>query len=688
MSMNRPIKTVTFDRRGNEWSYHDVSPIPGAFRMILVSALLGSERSLELYERNDLDWNNIEWKAKPGSSWPKYAAISHVWEFSKAVRNICKKTPERIEIATIKSVNGGKRHSIDWRGLVDAARAAKLLQCEYLWLDLLCIDQVDRTRTNEEAGDKKKQIEKMGMIYERAGAVLVMVGGVGAVQGVDNPSAWIDRAWTLQEASLCDNTYVLVNWPFERRFRAPRLFRDDPNNEHEDSLYEVEFIEVTPGENLSIIHLENLLELEFVRPSIKLSDGFDVRCFESGLSGQQDATRQKLNAARLALLAVLRAGKTGNKELKQCGAWRCMLLRISERPQDMIFSIMHLLGAAIEVNYQRSLPALYAELVDAVAARGCPAWLGVGSSNGDIIPRNQQSGLCPEIPTYEGRKLPQYKIQDSIIPVSGVVSRSADYIADFDIKFMNELVCCRILQVRMTPLHTMDETEGSGDIYHSLVSDSMSQLEGTCWYRWNPEVVRHGTAGIHVVIIGQTGLFARHHLTVQDSGHSRWYVYLVQKIGTAWTRVGAGIWIVTRGGIPHYRTHMIFGKRKESPWSTCDCNTISTIEESNERNMLFDPMDRDVGSNAYKSQINRNMAEIEESLAKLKGTMEEMRKVVAEGQRGLAESRGKVLAEAQSGRYFSRMRHPPGETESHHRLFRQSSESGKCEECHPRKRRM
>jgi len=684
--MSRPIKIVTFDRRGNEWSYRDATPIPGAFRMISVSALLRSQRSLELYERNDLDWNNTEWKAKPSGSWPKYAAISHVWEFSTAVHNICERTPERIEISTIKSVNGGKPHRIDWRGLVDAARAAERLQCEYLWLDLLCIDQVDRTLTNEEAGDKSKQIEKMGKIYERAGAVLVMVGGVGAVQGVDETSAWIDRAWTLQEASLCDNTYVLVNWPFERRFRAPRLFRDDPNNEHEDSLYEVEFIEVTPGENLSIIHLEHLLELELVRPSIRLSDDFDVRCFESGLSRQQGANRPKLNAARLALLAVLRAGKTGNQELKQCGAWRCMLLRISERPQDMIFSIMHLLGASIEVNYKRSLPALYAELVHTVAARGCPAWLGVGSSNGDIIPRNRQSGLCPEIPTYEGRRLPQYKIQNSIIPVSRVVSRSADYISDFDIKFMDEFVCCRMLQVRMTPLHTMDETEGSGDIYHSFVSNLEFLLEGTCWYRWNPEVARHVTAGIYVVIIGQTGLFGRHHLTVRDSGHSRWYVYLVQKFGTAWTRVGAGIWIVTRGRIPHHRTHLIFGERKESPLSTCDCDTRSTIDESND--VLFDPIDREIGSNAYKSQIDRNMAEIEERLEKVKGTMEEMRKVVAEGQCGVSDSRWKVPREAQFGRYYSRMRQTHGDMESHHRLFRQSHGSNKCEECHPTKRRM
>jgi hypothetical protein len=33
-----------------------------------------------------------------------------------------------------------------------------------------------------------------------------------------------------------------------------------------------------------------------------------------------------------------------------------------------------------------ALPELYSQLVDKVASQGIPAWLGVGGSNGDIIP--------------------------------------------------------------------------------------------------------------------------------------------------------------------------------------------------------------------------------------------------------------------------------------------------------------
>jgi len=678
VSMTRPIKTVPFDLRGNVWSYEDVIATPGAFRMISVAALLGSARAIHLHERNDLDWTNAN------GAYPKYAAISHVWDPSKAVRDACNANPEPINIA-IKSDK--EWHEIHWHGLVDAARAAERLKCEYLWLDLLCIDQVDRNET----GDKKKQIQIMGKIYERAEAVIVMVGGVGAVQGVDAASAWIDRAWTLQEASLCENTYVLVNWPYQKKFTAARLFRDDPDNEDEDKLYEIEFMEVTRGKDLALIPLENLLELELLRPSITFPKGFDVHCFESSLVKGPDVDRRKLNAARLALLAVLRAGKTGNEELKQGGAWKCMLLRISERRQDMIFSIMHLLGVEIEVNYKRTPESLYVEMVEKVAVRGYPAWLGVGSINGDIIPRNPQSGLCPEIPTYKGRELPKYKIQHKMFAVSEVISRSADYISNFDIDFTNELVCCRVLRLRMTSLYAVDETQL--DLHHSFLTSSDSQLEGTCIYRWNPGVAWHATTEIYVVVIGQTALFGRHHQTARDSGHSRWYVYLVRKIGVAWTRVGAGIWIVTRGSIPSPRTHLIFGARKESPWSNCDCDPPSTIEESNEVDELFTPINREIGGDAYTAHVQEKVAEMQGRFERINRTMEETRKVVVEGKRRLADSSRRKGEERSDGRDETRLKKyyngmGPSSTSNEARHARQTCQSGTCEHCHPIKRRM
>jgi type VI protein secretion system component VasA len=69
-------------------------------------------------------------------------------------------------------------HEISWLGLVQAATAAEALGCEYLWLDLLCLNQVDLE-------DRRKQIANMHRIFANAAAVVVMLGGLSAAQRVD-----------------------------------------------------------------------------------------------------------------------------------------------------------------------------------------------------------------------------------------------------------------------------------------------------------------------------------------------------------------------------------------------------------------------------------------------------------------------------------------------------------------------
>ncbi|KAF3070147.1 hypothetical protein CFAM422_007004 [Trichoderma lentiforme] len=49
----------------------------------------------------------------------------------------------------------------------------------------------------------------MGNIYKNATAVIVMPGGVSAAQDFGIETEWATRAWTVQEAALCPNTYVL-----------------------------------------------------------------------------------------------------------------------------------------------------------------------------------------------------------------------------------------------------------------------------------------------------------------------------------------------------------------------------------------------------------------------------------------------------------------------------------------------
>lgn len=171
------------------WSYGDCGT-PGAFRLISVAQLLNPEtRSIALYE-----WTKPELLKFPrdGSvltpelqcprGMPCYAAMSHTWMQSEEVMERARVAGRPVWVQTRLDTEGGERepstHELSWLGLVQAATTAEDLDCEYLWVDLLCLNQVD-------SEDKKKQIANMHRIFANATAVVVMPGGLSAAQRVD-----------------------------------------------------------------------------------------------------------------------------------------------------------------------------------------------------------------------------------------------------------------------------------------------------------------------------------------------------------------------------------------------------------------------------------------------------------------------------------------------------------------------
>jgi hypothetical protein len=117
------------------------SRTPGAFRLFSSSGLLNDPPSLALYEWKDIDL------ARSGQI-PCYAPISHVWKSSPEVTNLSRiaNRPLRIQTRDAQSLP----HEISWLGLVQAALAAQRLGCDYLWLDLLCIDQLRNSDREKE----------------------------------------------------------------------------------------------------------------------------------------------------------------------------------------------------------------------------------------------------------------------------------------------------------------------------------------------------------------------------------------------------------------------------------------------------------------------------------------------------------------------------------------------------------
>jgi hypothetical protein len=407
----------------------------------------------------------------------------------------------------------------------------------------------------------------MGKIYRRAAAVIVMVGGVSAAQGVDKMSTWIDRAWTLQEVSMGNDIYAMVDWPYQSEFRTPPITRqrhEDPNDER----FHQRFVKVVGS--VSLIPLEKLLTMDLMNataPDLPRS-GFSVKCFESDPNNAARAL-QRRNAATFALLTVMHAN---DEYVRYCGAWRSMFLRVSEKEQDMIYSMMDLIGIQLDVDYTRTLSDLYADVAKKVAAKGFPAWLGVGGGSGDIIPRDPLSGLWPKLPKREGRSLATYEIGRGVaLPVTEFISQTPDYISNYDIRFTTpsipHLVCCRMFDHQVRPIPFKPIAGNAGE-YH------MCQLYvygtvGTCMYK--------GEVGEKVVIIGETGNLESSSLPFQRGvSANNWYLYFVSLSTTGWIRVGAGTVNIFQGTLPDDRRHINFGENSQTtlPDWVCDCDIV------------------------------------------------------------------------------------------------------------------
>src|ERR1700737_3212737 len=173
---------------------HPWTNTDGYFRLLLVDPLLYGRGSSALHVTHFYmpnDWAHV----------PRYAAISHVWDSSDEVLEAASTANRPLFVDT-----GDKQpKDISWHGLQQAATVAKHMGCEYIWLDFVCLNQLS-------SKDKKIQIANMGEIYKHATAVLIMVGGVQAAHDLHSGSKWIDRAWTLQEATLNQYAYVIMQW--------------------------------------------------------------------------------------------------------------------------------------------------------------------------------------------------------------------------------------------------------------------------------------------------------------------------------------------------------------------------------------------------------------------------------------------------------------------------------------------
>jgi hypothetical protein len=368
----------------------------GLLRLISVSDLLYTEPTITLSE---WQWRGLE-SSYAGQERAKYAAISHAWEPSNAVKDLSRVENRPLEIV----VNDNRRHTISWHGLRQAAKAARFLGCEYIWLDLLSLNQISDA-------DKTVQIKKMGLIYEKATAVIIMPGGVAAAQRAEDEAPWITRAWTLQEGVLCPNTFVLIL----RTTPSLGYGRDRTYVDEDLAVYTLKSLAGGRGTNVST------------------GTSFNVNCF-----GHDSTVRS--------LQAILEAGS--NLTMKRSAAWRSIWLRRSKKEQDMVFSVMHLLGVEMKVDYSKSRDYLIRELAWQVGE--LPSFLDIGP-----LPFWDNYGLLPKLPTFTQHGRPILRIDGREADAHDYINGST-YISRFDLKMLTgswpflqgDMICARIFEIQ------------------------------------------------------------------------------------------------------------------------------------------------------------------------------------------------------------------------------------------------
>ncbi|KAL7623148.1 hypothetical protein AAE478_006829 [Parahypoxylon ruwenzoriense] len=446
------LKFTETQKSPTTWNYANTKTFrtPGAFRAVSVADLLQRTATISLYE-----WKTVKFpfpspkKASHPLDGISYVAISHVWDYGTEVNNKIRITNRPLHIDVTDPKRSYKE--ISWTGLVEIAHAARNRGATYIWLDFLCLDQVDRGGGDEE---KALQICIMADIYRQADNVVTMIGGIGAVQSVKSTTAWMDRAWTLQEAILNrKNTYVYVKWPSS----LPRNPQDSGGNTYN-------FITI-PGElDNCLINLRDLLamadaDLSAVTPSLPKIVVLDGEVPGAGVKARH----------------CLRAALSADRRIRDAGVWRSMWMRTSTNSVDVVYSIMGCFGLQIDPYRKNRDPEyLFHDLARKTAAlsKHGPAWLNIEGVGGSLIPRNQESHIMPAFPDTASDGTPVYGKKVS----ADFVTALADYVKKFEVRFVTHSHP-HIINAYMFTVRSFRE------VRKGVAKMKLRNISGTCYYK-------------------------------------------------------------------------------------------------------------------------------------------------------------------------------------------------------------
>lgn len=257
--------------------------------------------------------------------------------------------------------------------------------------------------------DKVWQIENMYSIYLHADPCLVFPGGLVRLAHITDPTTWIDRAWTLQEATASPKkTTVKCIYSFPHQ-----TFSEFVNTSLHANRYSSKFIYFLNTGASAKAFTQYIIEPNH-------SAGCDLtelisRLYAASLAFQSmhptlveepDAFPLRIISARSGRLLKM-SGPRGGK-ISHLFYWQSAFIRSSSRPVDMVFSIMQSMGVKLDVASFSDQDRVKAtiKLIQALLDRGHPAiWLYIAPE----LPPGPELSLLPAFPetSVSGRAMMQ-----------------------------------------------------------------------------------------------------------------------------------------------------------------------------------------------------------------------------------------------------------------------------------------